>query len=244
VDLFNGHDLDGWYSWLVDTRYEDPRRVFTVQSGLLRISGEGFGYLATCNSYRDYHLVVEFRWGNSNWQPRKGKARDSGIFLHAVGPDGNSYDGQGAYKAAIECQIMQGAVGDLLLIKGRWADGSDVPVRLAAHVAAHPDPEGWPTWQATGSKRLLQGTGRLNWKDKDPTWQDLWNFRGLRDQESPWQEWTQVECICRGNSVQVFVNGVWVNEATELFPDSGQILLQCEGSEIFFRRVQLKPLSQ
>jgi hypothetical protein len=40
----------------------------------------------------------------------------------------------------------------------------------------------------------------------------------------------------------VSVNGVEVNEATEVSPASGRILLQCEGFEIFFRKFELHPL--
>ena len=85
VRLFNGRDLDGWRPWLVDTGGGDPRNVFTVTNGWLRISGDGLGYLGTTGSHRNYHLVVEFRWGDRNWSwnDRVGRARYSGIFLHA-----------------------------------------------------------------------------------------------------------------------------------------------------------------
>jgi hypothetical protein len=39
-------------------------------------------------------------------------------------------------------------------------------------------------------------------------------------------------------------NGQLVNEASELQPQEGRILLQCEGSEIFFRRLELLPLTE
>jgi hypothetical protein len=35
-----------------------------------------------------------------------------------------------------------------------------------------------------------------------------------------------------------------VNQAFALFPASGRILLQCEGSEVFFRRLELLPLNK
>ena len=34
-----------------------------------------------------------------------------------------------------------------------------------------------------------------------------------------------------------------VNEIYDVFPSAGKILLQCEGSEIYFRRVELLPLN-
>ncbi len=138
VDLFNKKDLTGFYTWLVDTKREDSRRVFAVTNGMIRITGEGLGYLGTEKEYRDYHLLAEFKWGKTNWPwgDRIGKARDSGIFLHATGPDGNSHDGKGAFMAAIECNIFQGATGDFLLIRGTAADGSLIAPRLIAEVLA------------------------------------------------------------------------------------------------------------
>src|SRR5215213_9144648 len=60
--LFNGRDLSGFTTWLKDTKREDPRHVFQVTDGLLHLSGDGDGYVATKKSYRDYHLSVEYKW--------------------------------------------------------------------------------------------------------------------------------------------------------------------------------------
>ena len=97
IRLFNGQDLDDFYTWLVDTKHEDPRHVFACTNGVIRISGDGLGYLATKKEYQNFHLLAEFKWGNTNWPwgERVGKPRDSGVFLHAIGPDGNSHDGNG-----------------------------------------------------------------------------------------------------------------------------------------------------
>jgi hypothetical protein len=35
-----------------------------------------------------------------------------------------------------------------------------------------------------------------------------------------------------------------VNEATDVAPGSGRILLQCEGHEVFFRKFELHPLPE
>ena len=86
IALFNGRNLDGLYSWLADSKYQDPRKVFSVRDGMLRISGEEFGYIATEKSYRDYHLIAEFKWGREIFgNPRT--VRNSGILMHATGPD-------------------------------------------------------------------------------------------------------------------------------------------------------------
>jgi hypothetical protein len=243
VRLFNGKDLSGWTTWLVDTKREDPRGVYSVADGLLRISGDGFGYLATEKPYRDYRLVVEFRWGEKNWRGREKHARDSGIFLHAQGPDGNSHDGKGAFMAAVECQVMQGRVGDLMLIRGTAADGSLIAPRMSFESDAK-DSEGWPTWKKGGKRGSLERVGRLNWHGIDAAWKDDLDFRGKADVESPGREWTRVEVVCDGGSVSVTVNGTLVNEAFDVRPREGRILLQCEGSEVHFRKVELQPLRE
>jgi hypothetical protein len=240
--LFNGRNFDGLYTWLVDTKREDPRGVFSVRDGVLRISGDGFGYLSTDRSYRDYRLVVEFKWGDRDWRGREGKAKDSGVFLHSAGPDGNSWDGNGAWKAAIECQVMQGAVGDLLLINGRDEKGKAVPVRLTTEAAKDRDAAGWPWWKRGGKPVKLVRGGRVNGAGKSPEWKDVAGFRGPGDVEKPAGEWNTVECVCDGSRVTVKVNGTVVNEAYDVFPSEGPILLQCEGSEVFIRRFELHPL--
>lgn len=246
IKLFNGRNLDGFYTWLVDSRREDPRRVFTVTNRMIRISGDGLGYLATEKECRDYHLVAEFKWGKRNWHwgDRIGKARDSGIFLHAIGPDGNSYDGKGAFMAAIECNLFQGATGDLLLIRGNVAAGPLVAPSITAEVAGERDADNWFTWTKGGRRQTIERWGRLNWFDKDPQWKDRLDFRGPRDVEKPYGEWNRIECVCQGDRIRVMLNGVAVNEAFDVSPSSGKILLQCEGSEILFRKLDLLPLDR
>ena len=43
IRLFNGKDLSGFYTWLGDTKREDPRKVYSVSSGRLRLSGRPQG---------------------------------------------------------------------------------------------------------------------------------------------------------------------------------------------------------
>jgi hypothetical protein len=244
--LFNGTNLLGWYSWLVDTKRADPRRVFSVTNGMIRISGDGLGYLATEQEFSDYQLVVEFRWGERNWPwgERIGKARDSGVFLHSVGPDGNSYDGRGAFRAAIECQIMQGATGDFLLIRGTNLDGALVAPRVTVQAQQGRDAEGWPFCAFAGEWVSLERWGRVNWFGKAREWKDKLDFRGPHDVEKPSGEWNRLVITCAGDHIEVELNGVKVNEAQNVSPQRGKILLQCEGSEIFFRTVELRSLAR
>src|SRR6185295_11280252 len=63
TSLFNGKDLSGLTTWLKETQRDDPRKVFEARDGAIRASGEGNGYVATEKEYRDYRLVVEYKWG-------------------------------------------------------------------------------------------------------------------------------------------------------------------------------------
>jgi hypothetical protein len=133
VRLFDGHDFTGLSTWLEDTKHNDPRRVFRITDGMLHITGDGFGYLATAKEYYDYHLIVEYRWGK---RTDGGKfVRNSGILLNAIGPDGGA---GGKWMASIECQLAQGCVGDLIVIRGMDMKGETIPVRLTSETALGP----------------------------------------------------------------------------------------------------------
>lgn len=241
--LFNGEDLDGFTTWLRDTEREDPRGVFSVQDGLIRISGDGFGYLATEESFRNFHLILEYRWGDQAGLDRKeraGKALDSGVFLRASGPDGNSHDGDGAFMAAIECNIFQGATGDFLLIRGDDADGNLIAPEATVEAAPESDADGFPFWQPGGALRTLKTWGRVNWRHKSQAWKDVRDFRGANDVEKSPGQWNKVECVCIDGDITVILNGVTVNRIFAASPREGRILLQCEGSEIFFRDLVVK----
>jgi hypothetical protein len=244
--VFNGRDLSGFYTWLVDSEYEDPREVFTVVDGVLRVSGDGLGYLATEQEYSNYRLLVEYRWGerNTRWGDRIGRARDSGVFLHAMGPDGNSHDGNGAFMAAIECNVFEGATGDFLLIRGDDVNGHLISPRIDVRVRDERDADGWPWWEPDGSLTTIDTWGRVNWRNKDRDWRDEFGFRGRQDVEKPAGEWNHLEIECRGHTIAVWLNGQLVNRATNVYPEKGKILIQCEGSEILFRRIELSALTQ
>lgn len=233
VQLFNGKDLTGLYGWLKDTHYNDPRKVFSVEDGILRISGEVNGYLATEKEYRDYRLVVEYKWGTKTYGAKY--VRNSGILLHAVGPDGN----RSPWMSSIECQVAQGCVGDFIVIRGKDSLGKEVPVTLTSDTVVARD--GRTRWKKGGTPTVYSGK-QFWWSKHDPDFEELIDTRGKEDVESPLGEWTRVECICSDKRITVVVNGVTVNECYNVYPSAGKILLESEGFEIHFRKFELHPL--
>jgi hypothetical protein len=235
VLLFNGKDLAGLTTWLKDTKREDPRKVFSVKDGVLHISGDGYGYIRTDKAYRDYHLIVEYKWGKKT-DGRK-YVRNSGILLNAVGPDGGA---GGTWMSCIECQLAQGCVGDLIVIRGKDEQGKTIPVRLTSDVVLGPDKR--PRWTRDGGMRRVFTGGQLWWSRHDPDFKELIDTRGKNDVESPLGEWTRVECLCQGKTITVRVNGTTVNHCYDVFPPAGKILLQSEGFELYVRKFELHPL--
>lgn len=233
IKLFNGKDLSGFYVHLRGYKNnEDPKKVFSVVDGVIRVSGEVFGGLITEKEYRDYHLIVEFKWGQQTYPPRKNRARDSGILLHCVGPDGAA--GGGAWMESIECQIIEGGTGDFILVAGRNRPSLTVEAER----------RGGQLYWKKGATPITRDRGRFNWFGRDPNWKDVLGFRGRRDVEKPAGQWNRVECICAGDEIINIVNGTVVNHGKRSSHTHGKILFQSEGAELFFRRIELRPVDR
>jgi hypothetical protein len=238
IKLFNGKDLEGFYTWLKDSKYEDPRRVFRVTDGMLHITGDGLGGLLTRQEYRDYHLVLEFKWGTKTYAPRLDRTKDSGLLIHSVGADGGY---NGIWMPSIEVQIIEGGCGDFILVAD---DKVTTPFSITVETAR--DRDGEVIWKKGGQRETfnLKNRKRVNWFGRDPDWADKLGFRGDQDVESPDGQWTRMDVFCDGGHIQTYVNGVLVNEAFDSQPRHGKIQLQTELAEVFFRRLELYPVGK
>jgi hypothetical protein len=230
IQLFNGRNLNGWYTFIKDRgRDNDPNKVFTVRDGLIHISGEEWGCITTNKEYENYRLVVEFKWGVQTFAPRVAKARDSGVLLHSKGLDG-AFGGNWMY--SIECQLIEGGTGDLLVV----GNGSE-QFALTCPVSSEKQGDSY-VFQPKGDPVTIH-SGRINWYGRDPNWQDVKGFHGEKDIEKPLGEWNRLECITDGAEISIFLNGTLINHAINVQPSKGRIQLQSEGAEILFRRVDL-----
>jgi hypothetical protein len=245
IKLFDGESLANFDSWLVDDHEKDPERVFSVVDQIdgapaIRISGEIWGGLLTKQAYRDYRLIVEYRWGGVTWGDRKARARDSGVLLHAQGRLGNTKkDFNGPWLRSIEFQIIEGGVGDILPVAG--FDDKGEQVRPAVTAKARPLREGEAIFDEHGAPQVFS-SGRINWWGRSPGWEDRVGFRGAQDVESPGTEWTRIEAVVEKGNLTYYVNGKLVNAATDSSFTEGKIMIQSEGAEIYFRRIELQPL--
>jgi hypothetical protein len=232
VHLFNGKDLTGFYTWLKGQgKNNDPEKVFTVHDGMVHVSGKIFGGFITEKEYENYHLITEFKWGEKTWPPRENATRDSGILLHCVGEDGAA---GGTWMESIECQMIEGGTGDIILVGGKGKP----------KITAEAEQRGKQWYYKAGAPAKEFTGGRINWYGRDPEWKDVKGFRGKEDVEKPVGEWNTLECICDGDKLTYILNGKIVNVGTKASHTKGKILFQSEGAEVFFRRIDLKPLKK
>jgi hypothetical protein len=94
----------------------DPFGLFSMQqdvdgSKMLYVSGKSRGALTTKAEYSDYHLSLQFKWGEQDGTIN----RDSGLLYHGVGPYGGLWNN---LKRSLELQLQDGAIGDFYLLGG------------------------------------------------------------------------------------------------------------------------------
>ena len=256
--LWNGKDLGEWTTWMrqpepgsdvpglkrdANGKYvdpigsnRDPLGVFTVAQDVdgqpaIRISGEVFGELRSKRALENYHLRLQFKWGEKKWAPRDRAEtpRDSGLLYHVHAAPGA---GGRTWARSIELQIQEHDVGDL------YAVGAAIAVRARARRGTKPtlydyDPAGEWTFfsQSQGSE------GRCI---KQP------------DNEKPFGEWNTVELIAFGADAIHIVNGkvvmrlhgpVRIDAELPTPVTSGPIILQSEGAEVFYRTIEFRPIT-
>ena len=248
VRLFNGRDLTGFSKYLGPAAAEqpplgkghDPQHVFSVRQGLLHVSGETMGALLSNHDYQNYHLTIEYKWGERTWFPRLNRARMSGVLLHAGKADGVVRD---AWPSAIKCQIGEGCTGDLVILapeaghrlqltlpcEMRTLDGD----AKSGRVFHYYQPDAPLTTFSTGVVRA---------STTDLDWQNEKGYRGKSAPPEPKDGWNTLECICQADRLTILLNGRTINEAAHVQPQRGRVGIVSQGAEISFRRIDLQPL--
>ncbi len=214
IVLFDGGSLTNFDSFLTTKGLNnDPEHVFTLENGVIHISGTEMGYLITKKDFGDYYLRAEFKWGEATHAPREGQARDSGILYHIQGPNK-------VWPTSLEYQICEGQTGDFYMTDGAALTGTDGKRETG------------PPGSAARIKRIGEGP-----------WQNVTGYRDPNGEiEKAHGEWNVVEILVQGDKVKQYLNGKLVNQGTKAYPASGKILIQSEGAEIYFRDIKLYPL--
>lgn len=230
--LFNGTDLDGWYTWLPSQgRDSDPLGMFRVEDGMIHILGGDvdpaqfeFGYLATTRDYESFHVRFDYRFGERHYV---NFPKDSGFFVAMVGEDK-------IWPRSQECQVMVMDTGSMYMFENATIETTIDPAI----------PEN-PTYLEGGapyaSPRAISPYPRVTHSAQhdDP------------------EGWNTVEVIVDGQSSEFIVNGQTTFRSTARrqphpdFPDDpamdipltkGRLLLQQEGAEIYYRNLEIDEL--
>ncbi len=231
VPIFNGQNLNDWYSFLSTTgKGNDPKHVFKVEKGgILHVfdipvppgpvtrAEQLRGYLATEKEYSHCRISLEFKWGAKRFPPFEEDKRDSGLGYYFVGPDK-------VWPRSLEHQIQETDVGDLWIL-----DGLTVTTKT--------ENANFPMYVLSGPLKTQSG-GRII------------KFGDFEDRKG----WNKVEIILDGDKVTHIVNGTAVlrawdvkqpdpNDPTKKIPlTSGKLFIQAETAEIYFRNIKMKPL--
>lgn len=196
--LFRPNDKDAWYSYTPESgRNNDTGNVFDVGKKKIHVSGKEFGYLSTKKSYGDFHLSLEFKWGEKKYPPRENAKRDAGILYHV-----DYYDGDIIWPRSLEYQIQEGDCGDF------WMTDSTTIVY----------------------KGMMTKPGE--------------NINAVKtlDAEKPHGKWNKAEVIVKGGEITHLLNGKVVNTGSLGSTKSGQIVIQSEGAELYYRNIVVEEL--
>lgn len=235
MPLFNGRNLDGWSFYQDGVGLQDTNNAIMVEKGQIhmlgpryRPAGTPYGHIATEAEYGNYHLRLEYRYGETRYEPRLLAKRNSGILYHMY-PQRDR-----VWPNSIEFQLEESDVGDAILINTRCYPGVDlggtpswpaqIPLEPRPVFTTPPEPR-----QAIERQRILKNG----------------NFERL-------QQWNTVELLAIGNKAAHLVNGRIVaslydiegqgvedrNRYTPL--TGGRIGLELECAEVFFRRIEIR----
>lgn len=234
--LFNGKDLDGWYTFLqIHGRDSDPDGIVSVEDGMMHLYADtpegatvAMGYIGTEQEYENYHLRLEYKWGTKKFAPRNHLPKDAGLYYHLFAEDA-------VWPKSLQFQIEEGGVGDLIALYGVQADTWIAPETADAEM---------PTFRHErdgGVPNVIGGTG-IDYRKR----------AGMYELEG----WNTVEVIVQGASATHILNGKRVNKCENIRfvdPDKGgasgpltkgRIALEIEAAEIFYRNIEIRSLEE
>jgi hypothetical protein len=241
IALYDGktvNDLRHFYTWLGGRGYQDPNGVFSIAADVdgapaIRVTGQDYGGLVTRRNYRDYRLILEYRWSDKTWSQR---ARNSGVLFHAQGEDGNNRsDFKAPWLSSVEYEIQEGRTGAVILVPGFKQDGTPMQHSVRMRTKHH------RIWNPDGEPQIFTN-GFLFQSTYDSVWKDERGFCRKNDHDKPIGEWNRAEITAHAGDITYLLNGVKVLEAMDGSFTHGRIMFQSEGAEIFFRRIELHPL--
>ena len=120
---------------------------------------------------------------------------------------------------------------------------------LLLHIASGPKDRAWPLSFQVQMKTTRMGDllpmagGTLAEKLSTPPGAATPILNRMReDTEKPLGEWNSCDIVCRGDVIEVTINGIPQNRVTKCAPAAGKICFQLEGMPYEVRNVRIAPL--
>lgn len=223
--LFDGQSLNGWYMISNDTSVTEVTSIFTVNDGAIHVYGnqknrstQPFAGLFTNETYDNYKLHLEFRWGNMKFRPRHNFVRDAGVIIHQHGPDV-------IWPNGIECQIQEGDTGDL------WIIGAKASSKVHSVVRNY-NPDGELVTYGDPGQRYHRTPRSYSWE------QSGWNTIELVVRGDDAEFWINGHLVNEAIDMKY-----WDSDKEEWLPlTRGKIMIQAEGAELLYRNIYLEGL--
>ena len=190
---------------------------------MVHVSGDIFASLATKAEYGNYHLHLEFKWGEKVYG-----TRNSGLLYHSFGPFGAAF---GTWMATIEHQLMHDNLGDTYLMCNTACDSKAVKSNDGKNFNYSPQGQTTPFSEKENGRSVKKAT----------------------DAEKPIGEWNTVDLYCYGQTSVHVVNGqvVMVNTNCSKIENGlkipltkGKIQIQSEGGELFIRKMEIEKIKE
>ncbi|MGJ8723433.1 MAG: 3-keto-disaccharide hydrolase [Roseibacillus sp.] len=210
---------------------KDPLEVFRMieveGKPVLHISGQIYAGLSTKKEFENYHLRLDFKWGEKKWEPRLNAPRDSGLLFHCVGEHGAFWN---VWLQSQEFQIQEKDCGDFIPLAG-----------TSAHIPVGPygyKNEKQAVYMPGGDLRSRTGYTQHGGSEEKPN-----------------GEWNTLELYTVGDSAVFVVNGTPNMALFDMQQRNlegkgrvksvkGRIQLQSEAAEIFYRNIEIRSIEE
>ncbi|PIF06211.1 MAG: hypothetical protein CSA36_02705 [Draconibacterium sp.] len=231
--LFNGKNLENWVAYMpsdpviYDTLATELSvdKIFTTVEidgvPAIRISGQANASLATKKEFENYHLVVEFKWGDEVF-----KTRNSGLLFHSFGDFGA---GLGVWMSSHECQMWTGNLGDSYRMGKSYCE---IPMKM--------NDEGKYVYTKGAGKKPSIPDSDTKIIAKDTNYENPigeWNTIELYCYGT-----TAVHVINGKVNMVIYNSGKYLGDGNISPLTKGKIQFQSEGGELFIKTVKLTPI--
>lgn len=234
--LFNGRDLDGWTIYQDGEGNRDAHDAIRIEKGVLHMLGSSFtgpdvngsvrasfGHIATKSVHGNYHLRMEFRFGERRFAPRGWQRRNSGLLYH-MAPELDRL-----FPDCVEFQFEEGDIGDAIMVNTRALQG---PLLGGTPL--------WPNWfpglPADYAEPVKAGGIARQWHRHAGQYERV-------------DEWNTIDLVAFEDQAAHLVNGRIVNTLFRMIGhdgqplDRGRIALEFEAAEVFMRNVMIRDLA-